>query len=185
MDSLDYSPSFGTFSVLLRSAVREKIAGHTYIRICVEDRDCYNGAICRRRDSQYYCDCLPNFGGDWCEISMLCENLDSTCRAMGATCKVIGFNAICDCPYGKTYNPRSGICENICDPWRCMHGTCEIMERTYKCNCDSGYTGHYCNERTKINPDLHNLWFPVMTFLMIVICLLLIGVICLYCCYRK
>ncbi|GBM37733.1 hypothetical protein AVEN_179815-1 [Araneus ventricosus] len=31
MDSLDYSPSFGTFPALLRSAVREKIAGHTYI----------------------------------------------------------------------------------------------------------------------------------------------------------
>ncbi|GBM54857.1 Fatty acid synthase [Araneus ventricosus] len=31
MDSLNYSPSFGTFSALLRSAVRKKIEGHTYI----------------------------------------------------------------------------------------------------------------------------------------------------------
>ncbi|GBN23725.1 hypothetical protein AVEN_163656-1, partial [Araneus ventricosus] len=31
MASLDYSPSFGTFRALLRSAVREKIEGHTYI----------------------------------------------------------------------------------------------------------------------------------------------------------
>ncbi|GBN21972.1 hypothetical protein AVEN_107041-1 [Araneus ventricosus] len=30
MDSLNYSPSFGTFRALLRSAVREKIEGHTY-----------------------------------------------------------------------------------------------------------------------------------------------------------
>ncbi|GBN71952.1 hypothetical protein AVEN_202910-1 [Araneus ventricosus] len=35
MDSLDYSPSFGTFCVLLRSAVREEIAGHTYIHTYV------------------------------------------------------------------------------------------------------------------------------------------------------
>ncbi|GBO22850.1 hypothetical protein AVEN_127687-1 [Araneus ventricosus] len=31
MDSLNYYPSFGTSRALLRSAVREKIEGHTYI----------------------------------------------------------------------------------------------------------------------------------------------------------
>ncbi|GBM71989.1 hypothetical protein AVEN_269317-1 [Araneus ventricosus] len=30
MDFLDYSPSFGTFRLILHSAVREKIASHTY-----------------------------------------------------------------------------------------------------------------------------------------------------------
>ncbi|GBN22741.1 hypothetical protein AVEN_220909-1 [Araneus ventricosus] len=35
MDSLDYSPSFGSFRVLHRSAVREEIAGHTYIHTYV------------------------------------------------------------------------------------------------------------------------------------------------------
>ncbi|GBM69838.1 hypothetical protein AVEN_218869-1 [Araneus ventricosus] len=35
MASLDYSPSFGTFRALLRSAVREKIEGHTYIHTYV------------------------------------------------------------------------------------------------------------------------------------------------------
>ncbi|GBM00241.1 Hamartin [Araneus ventricosus] len=36
MASLDYSPSFGTFRALLRSAVREKLEGHTYIRFIVD-----------------------------------------------------------------------------------------------------------------------------------------------------
>ncbi|GBO29173.1 hypothetical protein AVEN_107394-1 [Araneus ventricosus] len=69
--SLDYSPSFGTFRALLRSAVREKIEGHTYIHtyVClpsnfnrVDDKSFYNGLsriMChslRSRDTS----CLTN-----------------------------------------------------------------------------------------------------------------------------
>ncbi|GBO20822.1 hypothetical protein AVEN_263986-1 [Araneus ventricosus] len=39
MDSLDYSPSFDAFRVLLRSAVREEIAGHTYIYTYIHNND--------------------------------------------------------------------------------------------------------------------------------------------------
>ncbi|CAL1264254.1 unnamed protein product [Larinioides sclopetarius] len=151
--------------------------------ICTRDMDCLNGGACKNSN----CECPPNFEGYWCEKNLLCEKLQPTCRAMGATCKNVGFNAICECPPDKMYHPRSGMCEDICDSWKCGHGRCEIDGRAYKCICDTGYTGDHCNKTLDKEAKIErfNAWLPVMTSVMAFMCLLLMVQLCLSCRNRK
>ncbi|CAL1264247.1 unnamed protein product [Larinioides sclopetarius] len=147
--------------------------------ICAINSDCSNGGICRNSS----CECPPNFGGYWCEKNILCEMLQPTCRAMGATCKIIGLNAICDCLPSKEYRPKSGTCEDICDEWKCVNGKCEVDGKSYKCICDTGYTGYRCSDIVEDKSARSYIWFAVMTSLMVLICSLLIGQLCIV--YRQ
>ncbi|GFW07100.1 hypothetical protein TNCV_3692951 [Trichonephila clavipes] len=86
----------------------------TTIRLgfCSENSDCLNGGFCRRtKRFEYFCDCPPNFTGERCEVN-LCGEMDRLCGSLGAICKIIGQNAICECPPNKIHNPVSGICED-------------------------------------------------------------------------
>ncbi|GFU16624.1 hypothetical protein NPIL_584512 [Nephila pilipes] len=148
---------------------------------CRRDSDCLNGGVCRRTSKYgYFCDCPPNFTGLWCEVN-LCEGLDKLCHSMGAICKIIGRNAVCECPKNKIHNPESGICEDACDSQKCLHGSCEIVGRYYKCNCHEGYTGFHCDEVIKNKKENYIPWLIFVTAFLILLCLLFIGIFYLVC----
>ncbi|XP_055945028.1 sushi, nidogen and EGF-like domain-containing protein 1 [Argiope bruennichi] len=161
----------------------ENLGNETTIKpgICVSDSDCLNRGIC----SNNTCECKPNYKGPWCERNLLCEKLQPTCQIMGADCKIVGNKAICDCPLGKMYDPKTGICENICDPWRCLHGRCEIDGQTYKCICDAGYKGNRCSEAVQVMAERSSVWLYVMISLVVLTLLLLFQQLWLFFQYRK
>ncbi|GFU16631.1 MAM and LDL-receptor class A domain-containing protein 1 [Nephila pilipes] len=153
---------------------------------CLKDGDCLNGGVCKRMGRyEAFCDCPPYFGGDWCELD-LCEKLHSKCQAMGAICKVVGLQAVCECPPETVYHPKMELCEDICDPWKCDHGTCEVVGRNYRCNCDKGYTGSRCDELTiQINRNFSSVWFIILAVINVCTFLLLIGMFCVICNVRR
>ncbi|GIY67510.1 adhesive plaque matrix protein 2 [Caerostris extrusa] len=149
---------------------------------CTKYGDCLNEGICKRtEDQENFCECLPHFGGTICEMFLPCVSLDQSCRAKGAVCKVAGMEAICECPPDKAFHQKSGMCEDICDSRKCAHGKCEIDGRNYKCNCDEGYIGTHCDKMVKKEHENFVPWFTVIASINLVMCLLLIGVLCLVC----
>ncbi|GFY33829.1 hypothetical protein TNCV_4595403 [Trichonephila clavipes] len=106
----------------------------TCLETCLVPGDCTNGTVCTKGEGgKSFCECAPNFRGEMCEISILCEKLESTCQAMGAVCVLKDSNAYCGCPRGEKMNFKLGLCEDICNPDKCLHGKCEIIGENYKC----------------------------------------------------
>ncbi|PRD27307.1 UNVERIFIED_CONTAM: eat-20 [Trichonephila clavipes] len=125
------------------------------VETCLVPGDCTNGTVCTKGErGKSFCECPPNFRGEMCEISILCEKLESTCQAMGAVCVLKDSNAYCGCPGGEKMNFKLGLCENICNPDKCLHGKCEIIGENYKCSCDEGYTGSRCEEKIKYKTEI-------------------------------
>ncbi|PRD27030.1 UNVERIFIED_CONTAM: Fat3 [Trichonephila clavipes] len=149
----------------------------TTIRLgfCSENSDCLNGGFCRRtKRFEYFCDCPPNFTGERCEVN-LCGEMDRLCGSLGAICKIIGQNAICECPPNKIHNPVSGICEDACVHRQCLHGSCETVGQYYRCNCHEGYTGFHCDEVVRKKDGNYSALIASITSFLLFICLLLTG----------
>ncbi|GFS47298.1 hypothetical protein NPIL_400161 [Nephila pilipes] len=101
---------------------------------CYEDKDCNKGRVCTRTEKgKYLCECPPNFKGAMCEINVLCEVLEYTCRTMNAQCVVKGSKAFCICPSGKNLDMKSGLCVDICNLEHCVYGRCEMVDSRFKC----------------------------------------------------
>ncbi|GFR09676.1 juvenile hormone acid O-methyltransferase, partial [Trichonephila clavata] len=84
----------------------------TCAKTCERNFDCTDGRICRQAENnKYFCDCPPNYGGNFCQTNLICANMDPPCRRKGAECVVKDNLAYCRCPPGKKFGLLSGLCE--------------------------------------------------------------------------
>ncbi|GFY74402.1 hypothetical protein TNIN_110152, partial [Trichonephila inaurata madagascariensis] len=146
---------------------------------CLLPGDCSNGTVCTKAEGgKSFCECPPNFRGKMCEISILCEKLESICQAMGAVCVLKDSNAYCGCPRGKKMNFKLGLCEGNSQ----LGG---VVGGIFTMNCDEGYTGSRCEEKVKSKTSNSLLWPIIFLSFFIFICIMQFGMLCLLCGKRK
>lgn len=87
-------------------------------------KHCYNGGICTIQDGAEQCACAPKFGGEFCNETVLIDNI----------------------PISNNSNPKTPG-DTICsDKLRCVHGECDKSNPTkYQCRCDEGFVGIACD----------------------------------------
>ncbi|GFY18785.1 EGF-like domain-containing protein [Trichonephila clavipes] len=162
----------------------------TCAKTCKWEFECTDGRICRRAENdKYFCDCPPNYGGDFCNTNLICADMDPPCRRKGAECVVKDNLAYCRCPPGKKFGLLSGLCEEFCTFQTCLNGECEVVKVgnvavNYKCKCVDGYTGMRCEVKFP-GGSKELVRFTILASLNFLLFLLLSAMFCFMCRNKK
>ncbi|KAK2721506.1 protein crumbs-like [Artemia franciscana] len=171
VDDCDPSPCFhnATCVDLIKDYICECFPGYTGKNCEVDIMECnsfpcQNGATCYERSNAtlydlgifpgefsyntsggFFCDCLPGYEGDTCEIDINECELTPEAPCKFGTC-VDGINSYrCDCFPGY----EGEKCENEIDECSryqpCERGTCVDLIDDYKCECPENYGGKNCS----------------------------------------
>ncbi|GFR33394.1 EGF-like domain-containing protein [Trichonephila clavata] len=163
----------------------------TCAKTCERNFDCTDGRICRQAENnKYFCDCPPNYGGNFCQTNLICANMDPPCRRKGAECVVKDNLAYCRCPPGKKFGLLSGLCEEFCTFQTCLNGECEVVKVgdvavNYKCKCADGYTGMRCEVKIQGGSREELVRFIILASLNCLLFLLLSAMFCFMCRNKK
>ena len=122
-----------------------------YLAICpaaINMLNCENSGFCAlstQDQSSYFCQCLPGFTGQRCEIDIDTYCVNRECRNGGMCMEGYGENVSCICLPAFT----GEFCESQID-W-CYHNTCQnggsCIEQPISgilCDCTYSFTGRFC-----------------------------------------
>ncbi|CAG2220477.1 unnamed protein product [Mytilus edulis] len=122
---------------------------------------CKNSGHCAIRGSDPFCECIPQWTGQFCETPNTTPNSCDTnpCQNEGK-CSLTAGGYLCTCPPTHTGNqcqfPVSP--PNACSSNPCQNqGACSITTVGYVCTCPPTHTGNQCqNPVTIVSPCVPN-----------------------------
>jgi len=108
---------------------------------------CLNGGTVGEDLSNPFCQCLPIFAGQYCEVD-LCHANHSYPFNHTRWAGVDPQKIVCDC--------KSGWTGTLCDKEECVHGVFDFQQN--KCACLPGYTGKQGRCEEAICVETHGFW---------------------------
>ncbi|CAG5117131.1 unnamed protein product [Candidula unifasciata] len=146
----------GSFVCDCDSGYFGNVCGHAMLAlkktVCDENVICENGGTCEKwqRSGQYFCKCLAEFTGEFCELEKGDGCSLHTCLN-GGTCVMNSNNEpTCACEKGYSGLFCEDLTTSLCSRVVCQNGgTCLELDGQFVCACRRKFEGIFCEKRVR------------------------------------